>query len=185
MYSIAELKPGIAVTLDGQPYLVTKAQHSKQARGAGVTKTTVKNLITGNVIPKTFQGSERIEPAEITYSKAQFLYSNSDGAHFMDSASYEQFSLDKDTVEEQISYMVEGTEVDIRNFDGKPIAVRIAPKVTLEVKDTPPGVKGDTATGGTKPATLETGLIVQVPLFVNPGDKIRVNTETGTYVERA
>lgn len=185
MYSIGELRPGMAIQIDGVPYLVTRSQHSKQARGLGVAKTTVKNLLTGAVVPKTFQGNERLEPAEISYSRAQYLYADETGCHFMDGTTFEQFFLEKESVEEQLPYMIEGTDVDIQNFEDKPIAVKIAPKVELKVVSTTPGVRGNTAQGGSKPATMETGAVIQVPLFINEGDKIRVNTETGEYAERA
>lgn len=184
MYSLAELKPGRTIQVDRIPYIVLTAQHSKQARGSGVAKTTIRNLLTGAVVPKTFQGNDRIEPAEVSYSRAQYLYFDDSGYHFMDSASYEQFALPHDQLSSQKDFLIEGSEVDIQNFNSKPIAVKLPPKTNLKVKEAEPGVKGDTASGGSKPAKLETGLTIQVPLFVNPGDTVRVNTETKTYVER-
>ena len=184
MYSLAELKPGRTVQVEGVPYVILTAQHSKQARGSGVSKTTLRNLLTGATVPRTFQGNDRIEKANVNFSRAQYLYSDGDGCHFMDAQSYEQFSLPADQLGDQKDFLLEGGEVDIQNFDGKPIAVNLPPKINLKVKETEPGVKGDTASGGTKPALLETGLVVQVPLFVNAGDIIRVNTETKQYVER-
>jgi len=185
MYSLAELRPGMAIIVDGEPHLVLRAQHSKQARGTGVAKTTVRNLITGAVFPKTFQGSEKIEPADIGYTKAQFLYSDGAEYHFMDSTDFSQFTFTEDDLGDQKYFLVDGMDVDIQNFDNKPISVRIPPKVVLTIANTDPGVKGDTASGGTKPATTETGLVVNVPFFIEIGEKIRINTESHEYVERA
>ncbi|MBU1992506.1 MAG: elongation factor P [Patescibacteria group bacterium] len=184
MYSISDLKIGTAIRLEGETYIITSSQHSKQARGGGVMKTTMKNLVTGSTVQKTFQGNDKIEPADVAFSRAQFLYSDGSDFHFMDSESYEQFSLPADNIGDLKDFMVDGQNVDIQNINGSPINVKIPPKVALKVTQTDPGVKGDTASGGSKPATLETGYVVQVPLFVNEGDKIRVNTESGEYVER-
>lgn len=185
MYSITDLKVGTCITLDGQPFVVTSYSHSKQARGGAVVNTKLKNLITGNSLPKTFQGNDKIEPAEISFSRAQYLYNDGTDYFFMDGDSFEQFSFPGSDLGEQTKYLIDGSNVDIQNYDGKPIGVKLPIKMTFEVTDTPPGVKGDTATGGTKPATLETGLVVNVPLFIKAGDKVVVNTETGDYVERA
>lgn len=186
MYSLTDLKVGTCISLDGEPYIVTAYQHSKQARGGAVVNVKLKNLITGNTLPKTFQGSDKIEPANMTFSKAQYLYNDGDDYHFMEGESFEQFSFSKDVLGDQVLYLVDGTDVDIQNYDGKPIGVRLPVKMTLKIIETPPGVKGNTADGGgNKPAKLETGLKVNVPLFVNEGQSIVVNTDTGEYVERA
>lgn len=185
MYSIGELRPGYAIVLDGEPYVIVAAQHSKQARQGGVTKTKIKNLVTGSVTNKTFQGNDKLEPAHVTSSKCQYLYKDSEAYHFMNNESYEQFGISVEDIDEMGNFMAEGIDVDVKYFEGKAIGVELPPKVVLEVTHTDPGVKGDTASGGTKPATLETGYVVSVPLFINIGDKIRVNTDLGTYVERA
>ncbi len=185
MYGINDLRTGVAINLDGQPFIVTTYHHSKQARGTGVMKTTLKNLLTGNTLQKTFQGNDKIEPAEVRFSKAQYLYNDGSDYYFMDGETYDQFTLPKDNLGDQTNYMLEGTTVDIQNINGKPANLQLQPKVVLKVAQTDPGVKGDTATGGSKPATLETGLVVQVPLFINEGDNLRINTETGEYCERA
>jgi elongation factor P len=185
MYSIGELRPGMVIIVDGDPYVIAAAQHSKQARQGGVCKTKIKNLLTGSMVNKSFQGNDKLEPADVTYGKAQFLYSDGEAFNFMDNESFEQFALDNETIGDQANYLVDGTDVDIQYFEGKPISVMIPPKMDLEVTHTDPGVKGDTASGGSKPATLETGYVLQVPLFINIGEKIRVNTQSGEYVERA
>lgn len=175
----------MAITVDGDPYLILNAQHSKQARGSGVCKTKIKNLLSGSILNKTFQGNDKLEPADLSHSKAQFLYGDGENYNFMNSETFEQFSLDNETIGDQANFLVDGMDVDIQSFEDNPIAVILPPKVDLEVTQTDPGVKGDTASGGTKPATLETGFVIQVPLFIDIGDKIRINTESGEYVERA
>ncbi len=185
MYSIGELKAGLAVVIDGDPHVILKAQHSKQARQGGVAKTKIKNLVSGAILQKTFQGNDKLEPAAVTYSKAQYLYGDGEGFHFMDGDSFEQFTLDADLIGDLSNFLVEGEDSDIQNFEGRHIGIKVAPKVAMEVTHTDPGVKGDTASGGSKPCTVSSGFTLQVPLFINIGDKIRINTESGNYVERA
>ncbi len=185
MYSITDLKVGTAIEVDGEVFVVATSQHSKQARGGGVMKTTLKNLKSGSTVPKTFQGNDKIKPADVGYSKAQYLYGDDEQAYFMDNTTYEQFGLNKEVIGDAEYYLIEGEDVDIQNINEEPFNVKLPPKVNLKVESTEPGVKGDTASGGSKPATLETGLVVQVPLFINEGDVLRINTETGQYTERA
>ena len=184
MYSIGEIRVGQAVVIDGEPYLVTKFEHSKQARGGGVLRTTLKNLKTQAVVPKTFQGSDKLQPADVGYFKAQFLFSDEDGFTFMKEDDYDQFSIPKDSLEEESPFLVEGETYDIQHFEGNPISVNLPITMVFEVKETPPGVKGDTAQGGTKPATLENGLVVQVPLFVKEGEKLKIDTRTQKFLQR-
>jgi len=185
MYSIGQLRPGMAINLDGAPFLILDAAHKKQARGAGTCKTKIKNLLSGSIVNKTFQGNDKLEPSDLTNARCQFLYSDSEDYHFMDSENFEQFSLDNETIGDQAYFLVDGMDIDVQKFEGNPIAIKLPPKVILEVKETDPGVKGNTASGGSKPATFETGLTLQVPLFINVGDKLRINTESKEYVERA
>ena len=185
MLSLADIKTGKTILLGDDPYTVLYHEHSKTGRAGAVLRTRIKNLRTGAVLEKTFQGYDKVEDAEITKSKAQYLYREGDLFHFMDSASYEQFSLEKEALGDAPNYLVEGTEVDIVNFQGNAINVEIPIKMTLTVTDAPPGLKGDTASGGDKSVTLETGIRVTTPLFVKTGDKIIVNTTSGTYVSRA
>jgi len=184
MYVIAELKAGRAVVVDGEPYLITWNQFSKQGRQGGVMATKLKNLKTGNVIQKTFQGNDKLEPADVGYRKCQYLYSSGDTYTFMDLNSYDQFELGSDVIGEGAKFLVDGQEVDALVFAENPIGIQLPPTVNLKVIETPPGVKGDTATGGTKFAELENGTKVSVPLFINEGDMVKVNTETGVYMER-
>jgi len=193
MYVIAELKSGRAVVLDGEPYLITWNQFSKQGRQGGVMATKLKNLKTGNVIQKTFQGNDKLEPADVGYRKVQYLYASAglstggdegSGYTFMDLNDYDQFVLSADVVGDASQYLVEGQECDALVFEEKPIGIQLPSVVALKVVETPPGVRGDTAAGGTKFAQLESGIKISVPLFINEGDTVKVNTETGTYMER-
>lgn len=185
MYSITDLRVGTAIQMDGKPYIVTYYLHSKQARGGGVARVKLKNLLDGSTVERTFQGSDKIDEAEVSYSKAQYLYKDDESYYFMDGTNYEQFELSDNVIGDNKYYLIDGQDIDIQNFDGKPINVRIAPKINLTVIQADPGVKGDTASGGSKSVTTETGLTVNVPLFIKEGDKIRVNTESGEYCERA
>ncbi|MBT6068597.1 elongation factor P [Candidatus Peregrinibacteria bacterium] len=185
MLSISQIRTGKIILLDGDPYVVLKDVFAKQARGAGVMKTIVRNLKTGSTINKSFQGNDKVEEADVGFQKCQYMYNDGENYFFMNNESFEQFELSKEMLGDQIYFLLDGTDVDIRFFESQPISVNLPPKVVLEVADTDPGVRGDTASGGSKPATLETGLVLQVPLFVKIGDKLRVNTDTQEYVERA
>jgi elongation factor P len=147
-------------------------------------KTKLRNLIDGSIMEKDFGAGEAFELVEVNSRKCQYLYKDADSAYFMEHDNYEQFQVPEETIEEQLQFLLEGTDVYVSFYEGKPITIQVQPKVELKVKETPPGMRGDTATGGSKPATLETGLVIQVPLFINVGDKVRVNTETKEYNER-
>ena len=184
MFGITDLKPGAKIQLDETPYVVTWSQHSKQARGGGVMKTKLRNLINGNVVEKTFQGSDKITEADIGFKRAQFLYQNNDSFEFMDQESFDTISFDKDRLGNTTYFLKDGMDVDIQYFSGLPINVQLPPKMELAITKTDPGVKGDTAAGGSKPATTETEYTLKVPLFIEVGDKIVVNTDSGEYCER-
>lgn len=184
MYVIAELKPGRAVVVDGDPYLITWSQFSKSARQGGVMATKMKNLKSGSVIQKTFQGNDKLEPADVGFRKVQYLYGGDGSYTFMDLNTYDQFELSSDVVGDAAGFLIDGQEVDAMVFEENPIAIQLPATIEMQVKETVPGVKGDTAQGGTKPATLASGLTVNVPLFINEGDTVKVNTETKEYMER-
>lgn len=185
MYTITDLKPGRAINLDGEPYLVLSSVFGRKSQSKANMQCKLKNLQTGAVVSRNFQGSEKIDEADIGYRRVQFLYGDGESYTFMDAQSYDQFSLDKETLSDVAPYMKDGMELDAIVFDEKPIGIKLPATVNLEIVDTPPGVKGDTAQGGSKPATLETGLVVQVPLFLNAGVKVKINTETGEYMSKA
>lgn len=184
MYSITDLKTGVYVELDGEPFQVLDYQHSKQARQGGVMRTTLRNLLTGNVMERTFKGSDKVAPAEVNYQKCQYLYPEGESFAFMNNESYEQFSLTKAQLGEKGVYLTEGTDVDVQMYKGQPININLPPNLPFTVVETVPGVKGDNATGGSKPAKLNTGITVSVPLFIKEGDRVRVDTRTGAYMER-
>ncbi len=185
MYTITDLKPGTAISIDGEPYLVVSSQFGRKSQSKANMQCKLRNLKTGMVMARNFQGAEKIESADVGYQHVQFLYSDNDSCTFMNLNTYDQFALQKDVLEGSIGYLIDGLECDALMYGENPISIRLPSTVVLTVKETIPGVKGDTATGGTKPATMETGLTVSVPLFINEGDKIVVNTETAEYKERA
>ncbi len=148
-------------------------------------KTKLKNLLTGSTMERTFSGSEKVDPAEINYKKAQFLYANGSDYEFMDNETYEQMVFTAEQLGESISFLSDGMDVDVQYFNGNPINVQVPAKMTFEITETEPGVKGNTAGNVTKDATLETGYVIKVPPFLNKGDKVIVNTLSGEYVERA
>jgi len=184
MLTINDLKIGTKVNFNGEPYVVVFSQHSKLGRGGGMMRTKLRNLITGTILEKTFAGAEKLEEAELETKKAQFLYKDHEQYYFMDSATFEQFALPKKQLGHLADFLKEGAEVDIIYFNEKPININLPIKITLEVTYTEPGFRGNTATNVLKPATLETGAQIQVPIFIKEGDKIVVDTRTGEYVER-
>jgi elongation factor P len=184
MLNIANIKTGKNIILNGTPYAVIYHEHSKMGRAGSVLRTKLKNLITGAVLEKTFQGAETVSEADIVKTKAQFIYSEKTEYHFMDSNSYEQFSLSAQSLGDNINYLKEGTEVVILNFNGNPINIELPAKVNLKVTQAPPNIKGNTAATGGKLVTLETGMQLSVPLFIKTNDSVIVNTEKGTYVSR-
>ncbi len=185
MLSITDLKIGTKVTYENAPYVVIFAQHSKQGRAGSVMRTTLRNLINGAVIEKTFAGGEKLESADLITKKAQFLYKDGSGYHFMRSDDFEQFTLISEQLGKLSEYLKEGEEIDILYYNDSPINVNLPIKIVLEVTYTEPGFRGNTASTVTKPATLETGAQINVPLFIKNGNKIVVDTRTGEYVERA
>ncbi len=185
MYDITDLKPGRAIQIDGEPFIVLSSQFGRKSQSKANMQCKLRNLKTGAVVAKNFQGSEKIEPADVGYRKCQFLFKDQDDNYtFMDLESFEQFVFSKEALGDAALYLVDGGEVDALVFAENPIGIQLKATVELKVIETIPGVKGDTATGGNKPATLESGLVVNVPLFINEGDKVKVNTETGMYMTR-
>jgi len=185
MLSLSDIKTGKNILWNDTPFVVLYHEHSKTGRAGAVLRTKLKNLITGAVMEKTFQGSEAVYEADITKSTAQYTYRDGNDYNFMDNSSYEQFSLSKDALGNNVDYLIEGTEVTLLNFNGNPINIELPIKVKLKVVEAPPGVKGNTVSTGGKMVKLETGMKVSTPLFVNEGDTIIVNTEKGEYVSRA
>jgi elongation factor P len=185
MLSINELKIGTKIVHNGEPYEILKAQHSKIGRGGAVLKARMRNLITGNVLEINFKGSDKFETADMDSKKALYMYKDGQGYNFMDNESYEQFTIPENVIADKKVFLIENTNVEILYYNSKPINIEIPIKMAFKVVKAPPGTKGNTADGGTKEVELETGLKVNVPLFIKEGDVIKVNTQEGTYVERA
>ncbi len=184
MLGITDLKTNAKIVIDGDPYVVTDYQHSKMGRGGAVVRTKLRNLRSGATVAKTFQGSDKIEPANLQTRSGQYLFASGDSLTFMDTTSYEQFTLPARVLGDQAAYLTDGLAVTLLEFSGQIIAVELPIKVEYTVTQTDPGLKGDTVAGGSKPATVGSGLTVNVPLFVQTGDTIRVDTRSGTYIER-
>lgn len=184
MYQPTDLKKGVVCQIDSQPYRVIDYNQKVMGRGGSIVNVKLKNLITGAVIPKTFKGQDKIEPAEVTSKAVQYLYNDGSAFFFMDPNSFEQFELSADLVDEAKNFMKEGDELALQFFDGKVITVEMPKNVYLEVTYTEAVVKGDTTSSVLKDATLETGAVVKVPAFIKVGDIISVDTSTGEYRER-
>ncbi len=185
MLDIGKIKIGKIIQVDNQPFIVAKAEHHKVARGGAVLKTKLKNLINGSMLDKTFQGNDKAEEADIEKKKANYLYKDNENAYFMDNDNYEQFELEIDSLNDQQKFLKEGIDVDILYFQGNAVTMELPIKMEFEVTSSPPGVKGNSAGNVTKQIEIETGTSVAVPMFIEKGDIIRVNTDTGEYVERA
>jgi elongation factor P len=184
MLSIKDIKSGKKIIIEEQPFSVLTVQHSKMGRMGAVLRTKLKNLETGALVTKTFQGSDKVEAAEVDTKKAQYLYQDGDTFYFMDNESYEQFELGKKIIGDDAKYLKEGVEVSLLYFDERIINIELPIKMTFEVVEAPPAVKGNTADGGSKQVTIETGAQITTPLFIKQGDKIKVNTTTGEYAEK-
>jgi elongation factor P len=180
----SQFRNGLKIELDGEPFVIVYFQHVKPGKGGAFVRTKVKNLKTGRVLDRRFRAGERVEAADIDDRKMQFLYRDGDQLVFMDSDSYEQIPFSNDQVGDAKKYLIENLVVDVLFWRGQPINIELPSFVEAAVAECEPGMKGDTASGATKPATLETGAVVQVPLFVKEHERIRVDTRTGEYVER-
>ena len=180
-----DLKKGLPIELDGEPYVVVEYKSRKMQQRAPVMQVRFRSLRTGRIVDRSFQGYDvKLTPASVERRKAQYIYEDSGLYYFMDAETFDQFPLSADQVEDSLPYMKEDTTVDVIFHEEQPIAIDLPITVDLKVTDAPPAHRGDTAQGGTKPVTLETGLSVQVPMFVSEGETIRVDTRTGEYLAR-
>jgi len=184
MIMAGDFRKGITVEIDGQVWNIADFQHVKPGKGAAFVRTRLKNVMTGAVLERTFSPTDKYPRAHIETKEMQYLYSDGELYYFMDIETYDQLPLNHDQVEDAINFIVENSNVTIRFYKGVPFSVDAPNFVELLITECEPGVRGDTATGASKPATLETGYRVTVPLFVNEGDRIRVDTRTGEYMER-
>jgi elongation factor P len=184
MISAGDFRKGVTVEMDNSVFTIVDFQHVKPGKGAAFVRTKLKNVITGGVLEKTFSPTDKLPRAHVETKEMQYLYNDGELYYFMDLETYEQIPLNQSQVEDAIPYIKENSNVIIKFFKGAAFSIEPPNFVELEVVQTDPGFKGDTATGGSKPCTLETGAVIQVPLFVNIGDVIRVDTRTGEYMER-
>lgn len=184
MYDLSDFKKGLKVLLDGEPYTVVDFQHVKPGKGNQFTRTKLKNLITGSNLERTFKSGEKFAVPDVVYKDMNFLYKDDTGYHFMDPASFEQMSLSEELIGDNGNYLTENLQIQVCLFNDRAVGVELPKSVNLKVVQTDPGFKGNTVTNTYKPATLETGHVVQVPLHINEGDVLKVNTADGAYVER-
>jgi elongation factor P len=185
MYSTSEFRKGLKIEIDGAPYTIVEFLHVKPGKGGAFVRTKIKNLMTGKVLDQTFRSGEKVEKPDLVELEMQFLYREGDTFHLMDNATYEQLALTGEQLGDAVLFLTENMNVKVLFFNQQPVTAEVPNFVELTVAQTEPGVKGDTASGGSKPATLESGAVIQVPLFINEGDRLKVDTRTGNYIERA
>ena len=185
MISAGDFRNGITLEIEGNVYQIVEFQHVKPGKGAAFVRTKIKNVMTGSVVERTFRPTEKFPSARIDRVDMQYLYADGDLYNFMDVNTYEQIALSTDAVGDALKFVKENETVKVCSYNGKVFSVEAPLFVELEITDTEPGFKGDTATGATKPATLETGAQINVPLFVNQGDRVKIDTRTGEYLSRA
>lgn len=185
MIGTGELRKGIIIELDGELYQILEFQHLKLGRGSAQVRMKLRELRGGHTIERTFQSTEKFVRAKLDFRNMQYLYNDGDLYYFMDEDTFEQIPLNTSQLEDALDYLKEGMSLQLSSYKGELVGVELPITVELQVTETEPGFKGDTAAAGTKPAKLETGITIQVPLFVNEGDVIKVDTRYGSYVERA
>lgn len=181
----SDIRKGLKVLMDGQPYIVTDFQFVKPGKGQAFTRTKLKNMLTGGTIERNIRSSEKLEPADVEDRTLQYIYAEGDMYVFMNSMTGDQVSVHKDAVGDEAGFLIDGIDVVVTIYNGNPVSIALPPHITVQVVETEPGVRGDTATNVTKPAKLSSGASVGVPLFVNQGDWIKVDTRSRTYLERA
>ncbi|MBE3553427.1 MAG: elongation factor P [Thermicanus sp.] len=185
MISTNDFKTGVTIELEGDPWQVLDFQHVKPGKGSPFVRAKMKNLRTGNVREDTFRAGEKVPRAHIETKEMQYLYASGDEYTFMDMNTYDQINLSRKQIEYELKFLKENMTVYIIEYKGEMLGIQLPNTVVLEVTETEPGIRGDTATGGSKPATLETGHVVSVPFFINVGDKLIIDTRSGEYVSRA
>ena len=185
METTTQITKGLTIHFKNAPWTIADAQFVNPGKGSAFTRTKLKNLKTGQSIDYTFRSGESVDLVDVQRKKCQFLYKDHEGYHFMDNDSYEQFLLEEDIIADQKKFLTDGTECFAMNIDGIVASIQLPPKMDFIVTQAPPGYKGDTASGGTKDVTIETGATIKVPLFINEGEKIKINTEDGSYVSKA
>ena len=184
MYDTSDIRKGLKVLMDGNPYTVIEFQFVKPGKGAAFTRTKMKNLLTGNVLERNLRSGERLEPADVETKTMQYLYADADSFVFMDTTTYDQVQIPRETVGDQSAFMPENINVEVLFFNGRAVDVTLPNFIEQKVIEADPGFRGDTATGATKPVKIGTGASINVPLFISVGDVIKIDTRTGQYLER-
>ncbi len=185
MISSNDFRPGVTIEIDGMVWQIVEFQHVKPGKGAAFVRAKMKNLQTGSVVERTFNAGEKVPNAQVDRKPMQYLYEADGSYYFMDSETYDQIMLTKEQLGDALNFIIENMEITVLFFNETVIGVDIPNSVELKVVETEPGIRGDTATGGVKPAKLETGYVVKVPLFINEGDVLKIDTRSGAYLERA
>jgi elongation factor P len=183
VYETSDIRKGLRFEMDGDPFVIVEFQFVKPGKGTAFTRTKIRNMITGAVLDRTYKSGEKLKPADTEDREMQYLYNDGD-FHFMDNNNYEQVSLDSNAVGDAANYLTENMLIEVGFFKGRSIGISLPNFVVLEVTETAPGEKGNTVTGASKPAIVSTGYSVNVPLFVNEGDQLKIDTRTGEYAER-
>ncbi|MBI4082987.1 MAG: elongation factor P [Candidatus Lambdaproteobacteria bacterium] len=184
MYDTSQIRKGLKIEIDGEPYNVVDFQFVKPGKGNAFTRTKIKNLMTGAVLEKTYRTGEKLQEAELDERQMQYLYHDDGGYHFMDQHSYEQMAIQPEVIGDDKDFLLENLVVPVLLFKGRPVSLTLPNFVNLEVVETEPGLRGDTVSGARKAAKMSTGAVIQVPLFIERGDKLRIDTRTRDYVER-
>ncbi len=184
MYTTADFRNGLKIEFEGIPYSITYFQHVKPGKGSAFVRTKLKNMKSGSVIEHTFRSGDKVDKPDLENKSMTFMYLEGGHYHFMEAKTYEQLYLDEDHVGEAGQWLIENLPVDILFYKGEPIGMDLPFFIDYTIAESDPGLRGDTVSGGNKPAKLQSGAVVQVPLFLNPGDRIKVDTRTGTYIER-
>ena len=182
--STTEFRNGLKIEIDGEPYVIVEFQHVKPGKGGAFVRTKMKSLKSGNVIDRTFRSGEKVDVPELEEKTMQYLYAADKDRVLMDTSSYEQISMSEKQLGDSVNYLKENMEIKVLYFKGQPINIDIPMFVELKIARTDPGVRGDTASGGSKPATLETGAVIKVPFYLNEGDVVKVDTRSGIFIER-
>jgi elongation factor P len=182
--STTEFRNGLKIEIDGEPYAIVEFQHVKPGKGGAFVRTKMKSLKSGNVIDRTFRSGEKVDVPELEEKTMQYLYAADKDRVLMDTSSYEQISMSEKQLGDSVNYLKENMEIKVLYFKGQPINIDIPMFVELKIARTDPGVRGDTASGGSKPATLETGAVVKVPFYLNEGDVVKIDTRSGIFIER-
>ncbi len=184
MASTSDLRKNLKILVDNEPYVIVEAQFVKPGKGTAFTKCKIKNLITGSVLERTWRSGESVDLADTENRRMEYLYAEGDHFVFMDQETYDQVHIEKEILGDDAQWLIDNLPVEVLFFNGRPVGVELPTFVELQITHCEPGVRGDTATGASKPATLSTGAVVQVPLFVNEGEWLKIDTRTGEYVER-